>query len=107
MNFLITLYAPYAAKADDFTWCSSVEHELYHCGQARDEGGDLRWKRDGSPVFALRPHDAEVFLGEVRRYGPGHAAGQTAEIVRLGQLEPEVGPAAVRAACGTCLKLVA
>lgn len=108
LDFLITLYAPFLAKADDYSFCSKVEHEFLHCGQAlEDDGVTKRWRKDGSPVFALRPHDAEVFVSEVRRYGPGHAAGQTAEVVRVGQLEPEVGAAAMRAACGTCLRLVA
>lgn len=107
MNFLITLYAPFFAVADNYTWCAGNEHELYHCGQARDEYGDPKWRKDGSPVYALRGHDVEVFLGEVRRYGPGAAAGRTAELMALAGSVPEVGASQVRAACGTCLHLVA
>lgn len=108
LDFLITLYAPLLAIADDYSFCSKVEHEFLHCGQAlEDDGKTKRWRKDGSPIYALRPHDAEVFVSEVRRYGAGSAAGDTAEVVRVGQLEPEVGPAAMRAACGTCLRLVA
>lgn len=107
-DFLVTLYAPFFAKVDDYTFCSGTEHEFLHCGQdVEDDGKTKRWKKDGSPIFAIRSHDVEVFVSEWRRYGPGSARGASAELARYSALEPEVGPAAIRAACGTCLRLVA
>lgn len=107
-DFLITLYAPFFARVDDYTFCSGVEHEFLHCGQAvEDDGKTKMWKRDGSPVLAIRTHDVEVFVSEWRRYGAGAARGASAELARIAGREPEVGRAAIRAACGTCMRLVA
>jgi hypothetical protein len=107
LKCLITLYAPVCGVVENFTWCSIVEHELYHFGHAVDEFGEKRWNQDLLPIITMRAHDVEVFIGEVRRYGVGHAAGQTAELVKVAKRRPEVGAAKVRAACGTCLRLVA
>ncbi|HEX8747407.1 MAG TPA: putative metallopeptidase [Pyrinomonadaceae bacterium] len=107
-DFLITLYAPFFARADDYTYCSGVEHEFLHCGQAvEDDGKTKRWKKDGSPIFDLRSHDVEVFVSEWRRYGAGAARGASRQLAEVAGLEPEVGASQVRAACGTCLRLVA
>jgi hypothetical protein len=108
-DFLITLYAPFFARVDDYSFCSGVEHEFLHCGQAlEDDGKTKKWnKRTGSPVFALRPHDVEVFVSEWRRYGAGSARGASHNLAKYAELEPEVGRAAMRAACGTCMRLVA
>lgn len=103
VDFLITLYAPHAAAIDDASWCALVEHELYHCGQAVDRYGVPRFRRDGTPVWAIRGHDAEEFVGVVARYGPGAAAGGVADLVRAALLGPTVAPARISAACGTCL----
>lgn len=102
-RFLITLYAPYIEEATDAMFCAVVEHELYHAGQARDVYGDLKFTRDGDPVYCMRGHDVEEHLGIVRRYGAGNAAGKTAELVRLAGLPPEIAEANIARACGTCL----
>jgi hypothetical protein len=88
-DFLITIDATYAASCGDVEFCSFVEHQLYHCGQERDLFGAPKFTKYGRPVFAMRGHDVEEFVGIVRRYGVGAAAGY------------------VREACGTCLKQVA
>jgi hypothetical protein len=107
-DFVLTFHAPLAAELDDASWCALVEHELYHCGQARDEFGAPRFHRDsGLPVFALRGHDAEEFVGVVRRYGAGAAAGGVAELVAAAGGRPEVAAARVAGACGTCLRMAA
>lgn len=107
-DFLITLYAPFFAAADDYSYCAGVEHEFLHAGQAvEDDGKTKRWKRDGTPIFEIRPHDAEVFVSEWRRYGARASAGASMELAKYANTEPEVGRAEMSAACGTCLRLVA
>lgn len=104
-KFLITLSAPIAAALDDAEFCSLVEHELFHCGQATDEFGGLKFNMDtGEPVLTMRGHDAEEFIGIVRRYGAGASAGGVAELVAAAQRPPSVAPARIAQACGTCLK---
>nr|WP_271894430.1 putative metallopeptidase [Phyllobacterium sp. IY22] len=47
-----------------------MEHELYHAGQDRDSFGAPKFRKStGLPVFILRGHDIEEFIGVVRRYG--------------------------------------
>ena len=106
-DFLLTFYAPHCARLDDASWCALVEHELYHCAQALDEYGAPRFTRQGRPVFAIKGHDVEEFVGVVRRYGSGATSGQTGELVRAARHEPEVARAAVSAACGLCLRRAA
>lgn len=101
-DFLITLYAPYAAAASDLAWCAMLEHELYHCGQALDDFDSPKWRRDGTPVYEIVGHEVEEFVGVVRRYGAGVAAGMTAALVEAARLEPEIGMADAEWACGTC-----
>ncbi len=102
-DFLITLDASYASQASDAQFCALVEHELYHCGQSHDAYGQPRFsKESGLPVFAMRGHDVEEFVGIVRRYGVGAAAGQTAVLVEASKKAPEVARIDILRACGTC-----
>lgn len=101
-HFLITIYAPAVMDYDDASWCALVEHELYHCGQAFDEHGCARYKKDGSPVFAIRGHDVEEFIGVVERYGAGAASDGVAEIARAASAPPAIGRHGISTACGTC-----
>jgi hypothetical protein len=103
-DFVLTLSAPYAHFADDASWCALVEHELYHCGVALDEFGGERFRRDGTPIWAIRGHDVEEFVGVVRRYGPGAAAGETLALVEAGARKPEVARARIEGACGVCAR---
>lgn len=103
-DFVVTLDAVRAATLDDASFCALVEHELYHCGQALDEYGAPRFTRGGAPVFAVRGHDAEEFVGVVRRYGAGAAAGGVTELVEAANRPPEVAAAGIAGACGTCLR---
>ncbi len=106
-DFLITIYADYARDVDDASFCALIEHELYHCGQRADEFGNPKFRKDGRPVYGLRGHDVEEFVGIVRRYGVGAAAGQTASLVRAAKIIPELRPATIAGACGTCSRQVA
>ena len=104
---LITLDANYSNAIDDASWCALVEHELYHLAHALDEFGSPRFHREtGVPILTMRGHDAEEFVGVVRRYGAGAAAGGVADLVAAAQLAPLVAPAAITGACGTCLRQV-
>ncbi len=96
-DFVITLYAPYAAEADHWSFCALVEHELLHCS--------LRgYSREGKPLWAIKGHDVEEHVEIVERYGVGAAAGRTKDLVAAAKKKPTVGRAQVSAVCGTCLK---
>lgn len=101
-DFIVTLYAPYAVAASDLAFCALVEHELYHCGQAVDEFGGPKFRKDGTPVFQVVGHEVEEFVAVVRRYGAGVAAGATQALVDAAALAPEIGHADAEWACGTC-----
>jgi hypothetical protein len=107
-DFVLTLDANFAAAVDHATFCAVVEHELYHCAQAIDRYGSPKFRKStGQPVFAIKGHDVEEFVGIVRRYGAGPAAGDTAALIEAAKARPQVAPAAIAWACGTCLKAVA
>jgi hypothetical protein len=99
-DFIITIDANYAAACGDAEFCALVEHELYHCAQQRDEFGAPKFKRSGEPVWAIRGHDIEEFVGVVRRYGAS-AAGVTA-LVEAASRAPEIATARISHICGTC-----
>lgn len=101
-DFLITLDAAYASRASDAVWAALIEHELYHCGQERDAFGAPKFTREGLPKFCIRGHDVEEFVGIVRRYGAGNAAGATARLVEAAKKSPEVAAVDIARACGTC-----
>lgn len=98
-DFLITLYAPVLATVDDREFCRVIEHELYHCGHATTRDGVPRFHRDGTPIFGIRGHDVEEFIGVVQRYG---VAGTTREFVDAASKAPQVDDDTVASACGTC-----
>ena len=107
-DFLITLDAVYASRIDDTTFCALVEHEMLHCGHARDAEGNFRFSSStGLPIFAIRGHDAEEFVSIVARYGVGAAAGGVAELVAAAQRAPSIAAASIASACGTCLRMAA
>ncbi len=101
-DFIITIDATYWIEATDAECCALIEHELYHCAQATDEFGMPRFnKQTGRPVFTLRGHDVEEFVGVVRRYGAG--AAHVRRLVDAANRRPEIGEADISDACGTCL----
>lgn len=100
-DFLLTFFAPAAAEMDDASFCALVEHELYHCGQERDQYGAPKFTRDGAPKFAIRGHDVEEFVGVVARYG---ADAQVREMIDAAAMAPAIALADIAGACGTCLR---
>lgn len=99
-DFLITIDAV-AGGFDDASFCALVEHELYHCAQQRDAFGMPKFNRDsGEPMWAVRGHDVEEFVGVVSRYGT-EATGTT-EFVKAGSRKAVVAVADLSIACGTC-----
>jgi hypothetical protein len=68
-DFLITLDAGYLMDCDAVAACAVIEHELYHCGHAKDKWGEPKYDSDDRPVFWIRPHDIEEFSGVIARYG--------------------------------------
>lgn len=100
-DFLLTFFAPYADACADAEFCALVEHELYHCGQERDEFGLPRFKKStGMPSFCIRGHDIEEFVGVVRRYG-ADASGIRAMIDAAAE-SPTIAAADIGFACGNC-----
>lgn len=104
-TFLITLDATQAATMDDASFMALVEHELYHAGQELDAFGAPKFTKDGAPVFGMRAHDVEEFVGVAARYGATGA--YVAELVHAINKGPEIGEGLISRACGTCnLRLV-
>lgn len=101
-DFMLTFDAQYALLCSDTEWCALVEHELYHCAQALNEFGAPRLNREtGAPIFTIRGHDIEEFVGVVRRYG---VVGEDVRaLVDAAAKAPEVAVADIQKACGTCL----
>lgn len=101
LDFLITFDAQYAASCSDRAFCAVVEHELGHCGQAKDEFGAPKFNpKTGEPVFAMRGHDIEEFTFIVARYG-ADAAGVQA-MIEAAKNAPEADDTMIGIACGTC-----
>jgi hypothetical protein len=101
IDFLLTFDAAYASACTDAEFCALVEHELYHAGQACDASGAPKFAADtGIPVFALRAHDVEQFLGVVRRYGADVAGVRN--LIEAAQSDPIATPTQIGIACGTC-----
>ena len=99
-DFVITIQADAAREMDDASFCALVEHELYHAGQALNQYGDPAFTKHGQPIYAMRGHDIEEFVGVVERYGAGAAGVQA--LVDAAKGRPAIGVASLAAACGTC-----
>lgn len=99
-DFVLTFHAEYAAQASDAVFCALVEHELYHCGQERDEFGQPKFHKSGLPAFCIRGHDVEEFVGVVRRYG-AIDPGVVAMVAAAGE-RPAIAAASIAQVCGTC-----
>lgn len=103
-DFILTFYAEYASACTDAEFCAVVEHELLHAGQEQDEFGAPKFRKSGAPAYAIKGHDVEEFVGIVRRYGPGAAAGDTLAFVEAAKAGPTIAPVQITRACGACLK---
>ncbi len=103
LDFVITLYAPYFAGVDEVEQCSGTEHELYHCGQALDGFGLPKFSRTtGKPIFGIRGHDVEEFVGIMKRYGPTAGAGDSLAFAMVSRIDPEITRKDFAGMCGTC-----
>lgn len=106
-DFMITLDARACEGLDDPSFCALVEHELCHCGQARDPFGAPKFNKAGQPEYAMRGHDVEEFTEVVRRYGAAAAGGEVVRLVQAAAGKPEIAPAKIAIACGVCMRLAA
>jgi hypothetical protein len=107
-DFLITLDAVACSSLEDASFCALIDHELYHCAQQLDEFGQPKFdKVTGKPLWSLKGHDVEEFVGVVRRFGIEAAGRAATDLVIAAAGKPEVGPARVAQACGTCLRVAA
>lgn len=100
-DFIMTLDAYYCSGCNDVEFCALVEHEMFHMCQQLDEFGDPKFHKNGKPIFAMRGHDVNEFIGVVRRYGPVDPA--TAALVAAANRGPEIAAVNIAQACGTCL----
>lgn len=101
IDFLLTFYAPDMAELDNRSFCAVVEHELYHCAQAKDAYGAPRFdQKSGRPIYAIRGHDVEEFTGVVRRYGA--TSPDVRALVQAANAVPLIGEKPIDLACGTC-----
>jgi hypothetical protein len=99
-DFLLTFYAPTLGTLGGREFCAIVEHELYHCAQATTDLGAPRFHRDsGLPIYAIRGHDVEEFVGVVRRWG---ASKPVRDLVAAAASAPTIEDPAIVGACGTC-----
>lgn len=100
-DFVITFDAFYSDQARDIEFLALVEHELYHCSQAEDEFGEPRFNKEtGLPIYSIKGHDVEEFVGVVRRYGVVSEAVK--DLVIAAANKPEVAKINIARACGTC-----
>ena len=99
-DFVLTFDADYCSQCSDAEFMALVEHELYHCGQERDEFELPKFTKAGKPKFGMRGHDVEEFVGVVRRYGS--AAAHVDALVAAAKAGPEIAKIDVARACGTC-----
>lgn len=105
-DFIITIDATWWLQVSDAEACALIEHELSHCGQDTDEYGAPKFNRQtGRPVFTMRAHDFEGFVGIARRYGaiePG-----VRELMEALSQEPLMTADMIGVACGCCQSKIA
>ena len=108
VDFLITLDSVWVDGAFPEQFLALLEHELYHCGQEEDEYGFPRFRKsDGEPIYTIRGHDVEEFVGVVERYGAKASGPETQRLVEAAQGDPELARADVAHLCGTCQRAAA
>ena len=102
----IWIYAPYAVKCDDASFCALVEHELYHLAHKHDKNSEPMFDDEGRPVLTKRAHDVGEFIEIVRRYGLPAVHPNVRTMAEAAKAKPLIAQATVRAACGTCAAAV-
>lgn len=107
IDYLITLSAPYCidSTASDAEVLALIDHELCHCCQAEKDGVPLFNRETGVPIWGMRGHDVEQFVGVVDRWGAGPSG--VVELVEAATRAPRFGEVDIRAVlggCGTCAR---
>lgn len=103
-DFIITLSGEKLSQASERTICAVIEHELYHCAHAQTPFGAPRFHDDGSPIFAIKGHDIEEFVGVVARWG---MRPELKLLLEQANQQPKVPDEVIEGVCGTCRKLAA
>ncbi len=102
-DFLITMNARIVHQSEPIINVATLDHELYHCGQKRDDfGAKVFAKKSGKPHYALLAHDVEEFVGIWRRYGHEAGAGDSIDLAAAAKRKPEIGKVDIRKLCGNC-----
>ncbi len=104
-DFPLTFSGPIARTLSDRAFCALVSHELHHCAQALDQYGDPKFDAVGAPMYAIKGHDLEQFVGVVQQFGVTSAAERA--FLAAAASAPDVGDDAIEIACGTCLRAAA
>lgn len=106
IDFLLTFSATECRRLSDRAFCALVEHELYHCAQVLDQYDNPKFHRDtGLPMYCLRGHDVEEFVGVVHRYGAVNA--DVRALVAAAAHAPDIRDEDIAGGCGTCLSRAA
>lgn len=103
-DFLLTFSGENLGEAGDRTLCAVIEHELYHCAHAETPFGAPRFHDDGSPIFAIRGHDVEEFIGVARIWG---LRSELRLLLEQAAQEPKVPDDVITGVCGTCRRMAA
>lgn len=103
-DFVLTFYAPENAEREDDAFCALVRHELLHCGQELDEFECPKFKKDGSPRFAIVGHEVEEFPAVIEDFGVYCGAGRSVAFVEAAKKAPRISEVKLAAACGTCAR---
>lgn len=101
-DFLITMSAPLAVRANNPTFLARCQHELCHCGQKLDKEKQPKFDADGKPVWDLLKHEVEEFVLIMENYGPDACAGRSKDFVEAARRPPRITGAVMDAVCGSC-----
>lgn len=102
-DFVITINAVIFEEMADAEKLALIEHELYHCGQAKDEWGMPKFRKsDNRPVFSIVGHDFEEFTGVVRRYGIAATGQNGVDMMEAAAAKPLIAAADIKRMCGSC-----
>ena len=100
-DFIITIDANFWVWASDAQACALIEHELSHCAQELDDFGAPKFRKStGLPVYTMRSHDVEAFIGVAARYGAVETGVK--ELVEALSKPPLMTADLIGCACGTC-----
>ncbi len=104
-TFQMIISGVWAWRYDDREFLGLLDHELCHASIKRDEYGAPKFNDEtGEPIWSIRGHDVEQFIGTVARWGA--ASTGTAELVAASLVEPRFswvpGKTFLPAVCAAC-----